>query len=335
MSFELGAGAEAKAQDVPIKDVPELPVLPLWPRCWYVVARSKDLSPGAVLSGELAGRPYVLYRADSGRLAALDAHCPHMGTHLRHGKVIGEQLRCPLHHFRLDAAGRCQGGGEGLSSRPWPVAEQFGLVFLYPGEGDAPPLPQPEAAAEASSGFTWTTGKTVQLDTDWRAMMVHGFDLLHLRAVHHREVVELEELGERGGAARLTYVSRVTGRGLSDRLMKALSGDRIRVRQSCHGAIMVVESEVGRQRTAALLGLSVRQGRVWAYGAFGTRGGAMAWPKLWLTRWLFTAFLRRDFAVIEGVKLNLDGSDDAGVRTIAHFLRGLPEMAPPKAGPHG
>ena len=300
--------------------------LPRWPRCWYVVARSAELAPGQVDSGELAGLPYVLFRSAAGELVALDAHCPHMGTHLRHGQVIGEQLRCPLHHWRLDREGRCRGseGHEKARSRVWPVAEQFGLIFLYPGDGAPPPLPAPAAPAD----YAWTTGRPVELDTDWRAMMVHGFDLLHLRAVHHREVVEMPELGEREGAARLSYVSRVSGGGLSDRLMKFFSGNRIRVRQSCHGATMVVESEVGRERTAALLGLTVRGGKVRAFGAFGTRrDGALVGLKLLFTRYLFTAFLRRDFAVIEGVKLAIDGSDDPGVRTIASFLRGLPELA--------
>jgi hypothetical protein len=215
------------------------------------------------------------------------------------------------------------------------VAERFGLVFLYPGfggpgDGEPPPLPAPAAPEE----YAWTTGAPVTLATDWRAMMIHGFDLLHLRAVHHRTVVEVPELGERDGALRLAYVSRVArGGGISDWLMKRLSGDRIRVRQSCHGSIVVVESEVGRRRTAAVLGLTARDGRVAAFGAFGAgRRGALAGLRLLLTRWLFTAFLRRDFAVVEGIRLAVDGVDDPGVRALCAYLRGLPELAPGAAG---
>lgn len=307
---------------------PERPrPLPAWPRCWYAVARSAELRPGTVLDGELAGHPYVLYRTEDGALGALDAHCPHMGTHLRRGRVVGEALRCPLHHWTIDPRGRCRGPGtDGRKrSRPWPVAELYGLVFLHPATaegGEVPPLP------EAPAGYAWTTGRPVTLATDWRAMMVHGFDLLHLRAVHHRVVVEVPELGERDGALRLRYVSRVDrGGGLADWAMKRLSGNRIRVRQSCHGSIVVVESEVGRRRTAAVLGLTQHDGRVRAFGAFGVpRGGVLAPFRLLLTRSLFTAFLRRDFAVVEGIRLAVDGVEDPGVRAVAAYLRSLPAL---------
>lgn len=306
--------------------------LPAWPRCWYVVARSADLRPGTIVGGELAGRAYVLFRSAGGTLAALDAHCPHMGTHLKLGRVVGERLRCPLHHWTLDAEGRCRGRGARPDHRSasWPVAERFGLVFLHPapdpGDGPPPPLPAPESPEP----YAWGTARPVDLDTDWRAMIVHGFDLPHLRAVHHRTVVEVTELEERAGALRLGYVSRVArGGGLADWAMKRISGDRIRVRQSCHGTIVVVESRVGSRRTAAVVGLTRQGGRVRAYGAFGAeRGGLLAPVRRWVTRWLFTSFLRRDFAIVEGIRLSIDDVDDPGVRGVADYLRSLPEVAP-------
>ena len=302
--------------------------LPVWPRCWYVVARSADLRPGSVVGGELAGRPYVLYRGEGGALAALDAHCPHMGTHLRHGTVVGERLRCPLHHWTVDAAGGCRGAGAGdhHRSRPWPVAERFGLVFCHPGA--EPVSDEPLPAPEAADAYAWTTGPVVTLATDWRAMMVHGFDLLHLRAVHHRIVVDVAELEERAGALRLRYVSRVDrGGGLSDWMMKRLSGDRIRIRQSCFGSIVVVESEVGRQRTAAVLGLTQEGGAVRAFSAFGAPPQGVLMPlRRLVTRWLFTAFLRRDFAVVEDIRLAVDEVEDPGVRAVAAYLRSLEEL---------
>lgn len=300
--------------------------LPLWPRCWYVVARAADLRPGQILHGELAGRAYVLFRGQDGVLAALDAFCPHMGTHLRHGQVVGDHVRCPLHHWTIARDGGCRGVGAGERHRghPWPVAERFGLVFLHPPEGEPPALPLPETPDD----YAWLTGRPVLLDTDWRAMMVHGFDLLHLRAVHHRAVVEVRELGEREGAVRLSYVSRVEGAtSPSDYLMRWLSGNQIRVRQSCYGATMVVESEVGRQRTSAVLGLTVKEGQVQAFGAFGARRSTpLVGLRLLFTRWLFTAFLRRDFAVVEGIRFNLDGAEDPGVQALAGYLRGLPAI---------
>lgn len=301
--------------------------LPRWPRAWYVVARSADLAPGAVTAGRLAGREYVVFRTRGGALAALDAHCPHMGAHLRGAAVAGERLRCALHHWTIGGDGSCRGPGADARhrGRPWPVAERYGLVFLHPpgAPREPPPLPAPESPAE----WAWTTGRPVFLRTDWHSMMVNGFDLLHLRAVHRRELVEPHELTRLDRALRLRYVSRVTrGGGLSDRVMKRVSGDRIRVTQTCHGPTVVIESDLGRTRSAAVLGLTAEEGGVRAFGAFGTpRGGAGERLRLALARWLFTAFLRRDFAVVEGMRLALDAADDPGVTALGEFLRSLPE----------
>jgi phenylpropionate dioxygenase-like ring-hydroxylating dioxygenase large terminal subunit len=88
-----------------------LPALPRWPRAWYTVGRAAELPPGAVTTGRLAGREYVLFRSGSGALAAFDAHCPHMGAHLRGATVAGERLRCPLHHWTIGSDGSCRGPG--------------------------------------------------------------------------------------------------------------------------------------------------------------------------------------------------------------------------------
>ncbi len=299
--------------------------LPTWPRAWYVVARSSDFRPGTVRSGTLAERGYVLYRTENGSLVALDGYCPHMGAHLKSGAVCGERLRCALHHWFLAADGSCWGTGGQVRrrSRVWPVAERFGLVFLFLGEGTPPPLPTPEEPDQ----YGWTTGNPIELDTDWHSMMINGFDLLHFDAVHHRALIEPPQLTRSEGTLELRYLSRVTGGGLADRVMKRVSGNRIRVRQICHGPIIVVETDLGRTRTSAVLGLLTKGGKVRAFGAFGTqRGGLTLRLRLLLARWLFTAFLRKDFAVVEGMRLNLEGVEDVGVRAVSAFLRSLPDV---------
>jgi hypothetical protein len=257
-----------------------------------------------------------------------------MGTHLVHGRVEGDRLVCPLHDWSFDTGGGCHLGGRGgtgpleaYRTRPWTVAERFGLVFLHPGAPDeaTPPLPAPAAPAD----YAWTTGTPVDLATDWRAMMVNGFDLLHLSAVHHRELVAPPELREEEGALRLSYLSRVSGGGWPDRLMRWVAKDRIRVRQRCHGPVIVVESDLGRTRTAAVLGLLPREGGVRAFGAFGAlKGGPLTPIRRLFARFLFLAFLKKDFAVVEGMRLKVEGVEDAGVRAVSAYLGSLPALAP-------
>lgn len=303
-------------------------LLPEWPAGWWLAARSSELPPGRVLVRGLLGRDAVLARDERGRPFALDAYCPHMGAHLGSARVEAGALRCGLHGFAIDASGACRGveGFARPSSRRFEVAERFGLVFVRLGATAAPAPPAPARADD----FVWTTGAPVEVDAPWHAMMVNGFDLLHLRTVHHREVVEVSNLGpvvvDDAPGFCLEYTSRVTGRGPSDHAMRWLSGDRIRLKQTCYGATVVVEATLGARRTCAVLGLLPAGGRTRACGAFGVERGPLAPLRLALARALFVAFLRRDFDVVRGQRLTLDGVTDAGVRGVARFLAGLPEV---------
>jgi hypothetical protein len=44
------------------------------------------------------------------------------------------------------------------------------------------------------------------------------------------------------------------------------------------------------------------------------------------SRKLYTAFLRKDFGVLEGMRLIVDGVADPGVEGISQYLRSLPEL---------
>ena len=284
--------------------------LPRWPCGWYVVARSADIPAGRVLTVELGGTECVIFRAQNGALGAVDAHCPHMGAHLKHGTVMGDCIRCPLHGWLV--------GSEG-----WQIAERFGLVFLHLGAKPSGPVPSPDDA----DAFIWTTGRPVTLQTDWHNMIANSFDMPHLLSVHHRQLVEPLQI-ERDSPRRvnLRYVSRVTGRRPSDRLMKWLSRDRIRVRMSCFGTVLLAETDLGFTSTAAVMGLLQNTSRgLRAFGAFGVKPGPFASVRLWLARVLFTAFLRRDFRVVEGMKLRTTNVRDPGMRAVLDFLQRLPE----------
>jgi len=73
---------------------------------WMDVARSEDLVPAGRLTVSLADRDVVVWRTQSGRLAAADARCPHQWAHLgATGIVDGEVLVCPSHGWCFEADG--------------------------------------------------------------------------------------------------------------------------------------------------------------------------------------------------------------------------------------
>jgi len=297
--------------------------LPAWPLGWYVVARSSDLARQAQLQVTLASRECVLFRTKSGVLGAVDAHCPHMGAHLRHGSVEGEALVCPLHRWKIAPDGSATGMEPGCRrARTWHVEERFGLIFLHLGSHVRTELPAPEQADR----YAWGTSAQVTIDTDWHCLAVNGFDMPHLHAVHHRKLVEPAQITVTPREKlTLRYTSRVTGRSLSDLAMRWLAKDRIHVRQQCFGPVVVVETDLGFTKTTAVLGLLPEGDHVRAFGAFGILPGRLTSLRLLLTRILFTAFLRRDFRVVAGMRLRTDVADE-GVRRLASFLRSLPRL---------
>lgn len=303
--------------------VPSADTFPLWPVGWYTVARSRDIEkrPYAL---ELNDSEVVLFRTESGRLHAIGAHCPHMGTHLRYGKVVGEQLQCPMHHWRVDGDGFAEGREGCASSRAFAVSEAHGLVFVYLGGVPRAPAPAPENADR----YTWLSGGPLTIATSWHHLMVSGFDMQHLLAVHHRRLIEpAEATWLDDGRLRLRYVSEVRGGTLPDRVMSRLGRTGIEVIMTCSGPIFVVESRMGKLHTCSILGLLTRQEGVAAFGSFGVEGkGLVARLRARVARWLYLSFLKKDFAIIEGMRLKTH-ADDVGVASMSRFLASLPEVS--------
>jgi nitrite reductase/ring-hydroxylating ferredoxin subunit len=301
--------------------------LPLWPDAWYVVARSRDVVRDRIVDGRIADRSFVLFRDQAGGLVALDAHCPHMGAHLKTGQVVGDRIRCALHHMTIGRDGVLVGEApcDRFRSRAWSVFERFGLVFVF--AGSAPALPRP--FADLPDDYAWTPAQPMLLKADWRAVLVNGFDVRHMRAVHQRAVVGLPDLSRTAdGALRMQYRTQITpGGGLSSWLTRRLSRGSPHIRQTCYGPTMLVESRLGRFESRAVFGLVAHGANTLAYASFGApKTTRLLRPRLWITQALYTAFLRKDFGVLEDMRLIVDGVADPGVEGVSQYLRSLPDL---------
>jgi hypothetical protein len=158
-------------------------------------------------------------------------------------------------------------------------------------------------------------------------MAANGFDMLHLCNVHRRELIQPPEIDSSDDhSVSLVYASRVTGSGPSDRLMRWLSGNCVRVRMTCHGTVIIAETDLGTATTAAVLGMLPGPNGLTAHGAFGIHPGWASGLRLLLTKALFMAFLRRDFAVVAGMRLRTN-VDEPGVGALVKFLARLPDAA--------
>ena len=313
---------------------------PECPQNWYLIAESHELPRGAIATRALGRTEIVLYRGQTnGLVTAFAAHCAHAGCHLRHGAVVGDHLRCALHHRVIRADGHfIRPDGSELptpSQFRMPVEERHGCIFVFAGEQALFDLPLPDVLQSGSAATRTLPSQTFPLP--WSTFVANGMDMDHLQAVHDRTLREDPELHRTGPhSMRLDYSSRVTGDHLSDRVMKWISGDRIDTSITCiGGSLMLVESAVGRHRTFVMLSMCPSEGgsvvRALA-GVAGSPDRLTVRLAAQLAAWLFHAFLKKDVGILYRMDWHEPHAEitlgDTLTRNLCHFFRGLPAFAP-------
>ncbi|MGF1568738.1 MAG: Rieske 2Fe-2S domain-containing protein [Nodosilinea sp.] len=108
---------------------------------WYVVAQSQELG-SAPLAVTLWHQPIVLYRDRQGQVSAMADRCPHRQVKLSAGQVEEDHLVCAYHGWHFAPDGTCaqvpylepQQKLPPCTIRTYPVKEQDGFIWLFPGE---------------------------------------------------------------------------------------------------------------------------------------------------------------------------------------------------------
>lgn len=154
---------------------------------WYWALRSSELKTGQAKPARVMGKDLALFRGEDGDVVALDAHCPHRGSHLGLGKVEGNSVRCGYHRWKYDADGACVDAP--LTNRPppvcvpsWPVEEHYGLIWVWTGKEAKHPLPEaPELMGyEVAVAF----GPPYEKGCHPNVVMCDAIDSMHFKSVH-------------------------------------------------------------------------------------------------------------------------------------------------------
>ncbi|HVI87295.1 MAG TPA: Rieske (2Fe-2S) protein [Dongiaceae bacterium] len=282
------------------------------PSSWYLAMPTADLRRGQVKPVSIGDHELVLFRDRAGEAHALRAHCIHMGCHLKHGTVIEDRLRCPLHYRQFDGAGRCRTApgsqpGAAPSQPTYPSLEQFGGLFVFLGTGSAFPFPQPHDRPSGSH-MTLVT-RSFEIPLPWYALVANGCDLDHLQTVHLRRLKEQPIVGEISPHEfQVRYRTRIIGNGLADRVMRWLSGDDIRATITCFGgSLMLVESKIKARQTFLLLSMKPQKAGTCVQFVVGQARGrwrVLDLLSIRITAWLFLSFLRRDIGILDQQKLH-------------------------------
>jgi len=184
---------------------------------WFVAGFSGEFEPRRLQGQVIAGKPLAMWRSLSGRVIALDDRCAHKKMALSKGKLLdNEVLECPYHGFCYDAEGRCVR----IPSQPdlpiptrarvkaYPVVEQDGLVWVWPGDPDETGSLRPPRSLEISGpGWERHNAPPTLVRANYRLLIENLLDVSHFYPLHdgslgdpeHAKIpVEVVE-GERDG----------------------------------------------------------------------------------------------------------------------------------------
>jgi len=203
------------------------------PNGWFQIAYSDELPPGKVMPLRYFAKDLVAFRTESGRVAVLDAFCPHLGAHLGHGGVVeGENIRCPFHAWTFNCEGQCvdvpyaKVKPKKASIQPWIVRELAGLVMVWHhAEGAPPEFDLPESIPEAESD-EWTDfeRRRWEIRTRNQEMAENAVDAAHFHYVHGTKNIPRSEATVDGAILRVfSDAGMETPRGTVDGSIESLS----------------------------------------------------------------------------------------------------------------
>lgn len=157
---------------------------------WYVAAWNHEVGR-ALTPVRMLDQALVLYRTQSGAVAALEDACPHRKLPLSMGRLQGDQVECGYHGLTFDATGTCTRvpGAERIPHRAcvraYPVEERYGLIWVWMGD---PALADPARifAVPNWGDPAWgvNRGDAMTLECNYLYMTDNLLDPSHVAWVH-------------------------------------------------------------------------------------------------------------------------------------------------------
>jgi phenylpropionate dioxygenase-like ring-hydroxylating dioxygenase large terminal subunit len=211
---------------------PSASEFPAYPLSWYLIGASREFRRERPLARDIAGRRLVGFRTSRGRPVLLESRCCHLGADLSLGRVCGDALQCPFHHWEFGPDGACTKIPIRCEVPPWarqtsyPVVERHGLVFFF-NAGEAL-FPLPFFADCRPEDFSPARPFATTLDCPWYLVGANAFDLQHFRAAHDRRLVGLPEVDCPAPFARRAIGTfEVAGDSLQDSITRAVAGRQV------------------------------------------------------------------------------------------------------------
>jgi nitrite reductase/ring-hydroxylating ferredoxin subunit len=322
-----------------VRQLPEAADFPRHPATWYLFCRSTALRRKP-LSRKMLDRHLVAYRLSSGRVAMLDANCAHLGADLGRGRIQGDTIQCPFHHWSYSSDGRCvsvPGSGcvpKSARLRSYPVVERHGYVFFFLGR--EPLFPLPFFLNCDSEDFIASQPFQFQVDSPWFMLVANGFDGQHFQAVHDRRLTATPKVDcPAPFARRMRFEAEVAGHTIFDQLLRRFVGKHVRVSITSWGGPHVLVEGVFERAHSRLLVASQpldEHNTLSDVIAFARRGWQPVMRhivdpiNLRVRRRFTQAFLQYDIDKLRGVRYQPEGltEQDREMINYFHWLTTLP-----------
>jgi vanillate O-demethylase monooxygenase subunit len=187
---------------------------------WYVACSADEVAGAVPLGRQVCGERLVFFRNAAGQVAALDDWCPHRGAPLSLGRVCEGQLVCGYHGLAMGCDGKVVSmPGQRVrgfpANRSFPVLEQHGFIWVWPGD---PALASPERmpALPWADGREWAYGGGLyHIACDYRLMVDNLMDLTHETYVHASSIGQ-EEIDETPCTTRVEGDHVITSRFMNN-----------------------------------------------------------------------------------------------------------------------
>jgi nitrite reductase/ring-hydroxylating ferredoxin subunit len=171
------------------------------PLGWFFVGYSEELKAGELRIVQYFGQEWVQFRGENGAAGMVDPYCPHLGAHIGHGgKVDGDAVRCPFHHWKYNPQGWCTHIPYAKVMPPitkrqpilraLPLVERHGMLWVwYHPESAAPFWEMPEIKVLDEPDYITPRRGEWPVNTFIQELGENGVDFAHLKFLHHAPMI--------------------------------------------------------------------------------------------------------------------------------------------------
>ncbi|NRB41023.1 MAG: Rieske 2Fe-2S domain-containing protein [Pseudomonadales bacterium] len=133
-------------------------------RGWMFLGFSSAFPKGKIKTRKYMNEDCLLFRSESGKLNMIEPYCSHFGTNMATGKVISDDIQCPMHGRMFKGDGACR-NAKFKSIRSYPIEENGELVFGWFDEpGVEPQWEHPQFINEEEyPDILWRHGRKLEL----------------------------------------------------------------------------------------------------------------------------------------------------------------------------